>query len=197
LKTWSVFFNEKNRFRADMERKNELTDGYCLASPDDKRYVFYKESTSSIDMDLSRFDGVLHAVAVDAEKSYEELAVTVTRSRVTWDAPYRSDWALAVGDFDDAQTTRPRNSKPMHRTRGADAIGISRVPEGIAITNTSGHRLHCALYDLFGRVIASHEAEANHTQTVMPATGLRAGGAYLLRYQSKDRSAVRRIVLEE
>ena len=45
--------------------------------------------------------GDLPVVAVDAKKPYEEIEVgTLSPEQHTWEAPYRSDWAVAVGDFE-------------------------------------------------------------------------------------------------
>ncbi len=98
IKTWSTFF--KARFVKDMTRAEELTDGVCLKRPSDRHFVFYKESTTSIQMNLSHMSGSQPAVAIDARKPYAEIDLgdTAPRRR-TWTAPYRSDWAIAVGDF--------------------------------------------------------------------------------------------------
>jgi len=42
-----------------------------------------------------------HAVAVDAKLGYAEINIgTLNPTSQTWTAPYVSDWAVAVGDFD-------------------------------------------------------------------------------------------------
>ncbi len=39
-------------------------------------------------------------VAVDTKKAYREIAVPMPGGDVSvWKAPYKSDWALAIGDF--------------------------------------------------------------------------------------------------
>ncbi len=84
-----------------MIRATELTDGVCLKRPSDRHFVFYKESTNSIQMDLSKMSGSQAAVAIDARKPYAEidLGESVPRRKWTWTAPHRSDWVIAVGDF--------------------------------------------------------------------------------------------------
>ena len=89
------------RFLLDMERANNLTDGYCLKSTTNKNYVFYKEETDSVQMNLSSMETALPAIAVDAKLDYAEINIgTLSTTSQTWNAPYVSDWAVAVGDFD-------------------------------------------------------------------------------------------------
>jgi hypothetical protein len=99
LRTVNQFWAD--RFLLDMERANSLTDGYCLKTTTNADYVFYKESTNSIAMDLSSMAGALPAVAVDTKLEYAEIDLgTLTATSQSWTAPYVSDWAIAVGNFD-------------------------------------------------------------------------------------------------
>jgi len=96
IKTYSEFF--KRRFVRDMVRCNELTDGVCLKRAGGAPHLFYKEDAASIVLDLSRITGKQGALAVDARKIYEELDLGVLDPvRHVWQAPYPSDWAIAVG----------------------------------------------------------------------------------------------------
>jgi Domain of unknown function (DUF5060) len=89
------------RFLLDMERANNLTDGYCLKKTTNDNYVFYKEDTKSVRMNLSGMGTALPAIAVDAKLNYAEINIgTLNPTSQTWNAPYVSDWAIAVGDFD-------------------------------------------------------------------------------------------------
>ena len=98
IKTWARFFEA--RFLKDMQRANDLTDGRCLKSPDDTRFVFYREDANSIRMDLRRLPAAQPAVAVDVKKPYREIELPVFSSEEHgWKAPYASDWAIAVGKF--------------------------------------------------------------------------------------------------
>jgi len=91
----------QDRFLLDMEPANELTNGFCLKATEGDKYVFYKEDTGSIRMDLSDAASPLPAVAVDTKSDYAEINVgTLSPTSQTWTAPYVSDWAIAVGDFD-------------------------------------------------------------------------------------------------
>jgi len=91
----------RGRFLLDMERANNLSDGYCLKTPTNDNYVFYKENTNSVQMDLSGMTSGNSAVAVDTKLSYAEIDLgTLSATNQTWPAPYVSDWAIAVGRFE-------------------------------------------------------------------------------------------------
>ena len=98
IKTWSVFW--RNRFLKGMIRDGRITDGVCLRGPDRKHHVFYKEDATSVETDLAAMKGAQKAVAVDTKKPYAEIDIgALEPAKQTWKAPYRSDWAIAVGDF--------------------------------------------------------------------------------------------------
>ncbi len=98
IKTYSRFF--KHRFKKDMVRNNTISDGYCLMRPDHAHYVFYKENTDSIELDLSNMKGSQPVIAVDAKKVYTEIDVGLLPAKKhVWNAPHKSDWAIAAGDF--------------------------------------------------------------------------------------------------
>ena len=101
IKTNALFFED--RFLKDLQRCNSLTDGYCLRGPSNSNFIFYRENTSSIQMDLSKMAGAQPAIAVDAKKAYQEIDVgSLNPQDQTWIAPYKSDWAIAVGAFGNA-----------------------------------------------------------------------------------------------
>ena len=93
--TWSKFW--KNRFKKDMVRDNNLTDGVCLSVPG-KLCVFYKEDANSIKMDLSNMTNPSSAVAVDTKSAYKEIDLGMLEpgDGHIFEAPYKSDWAVAV-----------------------------------------------------------------------------------------------------
>jgi hypothetical protein len=102
IKTYALFFED--RFWVDMVRCNQMTDGVCLKRPTDIHYVFYVEEANSIQMDLSGMPGRQRAVAVDTKLPYKEIELGELSAREqTWEAPYISDWAIAVGDFSQMQ----------------------------------------------------------------------------------------------
>ncbi|MCD6394409.1 MAG: DUF5060 domain-containing protein [Planctomycetes bacterium] len=99
LVTVNQFWAE--RFLLDMARANNLTDGYCLKTTANDNYIFYKENTTSIQINLSDAAAALPAIAVDTKLDYVEINVgALDPVSQTWTAPYVSDWALSVGDFD-------------------------------------------------------------------------------------------------
>ena len=102
IKTYARFFEQ--RFRNDFIRDNTLTDGLCLRSPAGRHYAFYKEDTTKVAMDLSAMRGAQIAVAVDTRKPYAEIPLgRLSPKKQTCSAPQRSDWAIAVGTFDNEE----------------------------------------------------------------------------------------------
>jgi len=95
IHTWSQFW--QGRFKKEMVRDNSLTDGVCLKVPA-KLLVFYKEDGDSITMNLAELPSGIRAVAVDTRKRYEEVEWTGMKPAPdqVFNAPYRSDWAVAV-----------------------------------------------------------------------------------------------------
>jgi hypothetical protein len=81
---------------------NDLSrdDTTLVLQASDSHAVFYREDAESIHLDLSAMDGRQPAVALDATKEYAEIDLgTLDPTEQTWRAPYRSDWAIAVGAF--------------------------------------------------------------------------------------------------
>jgi hypothetical protein len=100
LKTYSRFFFDHARFLADMERANDLTDGVALKTPDNQLFVFYREDTNSIQLNLSGMAGAQRLVAVNTRQAYSELDLgTFVPGVYTVTLPGSSDWAIAIGDF--------------------------------------------------------------------------------------------------
>jgi len=104
LRTHYTFWHIKKRFALDMQRAGGLASGgHALRVSSNTHYVFYNENTSSIRTDLSRMVGPQPAIAVDTKRQYNEIEIgTVGSKEHIWKAPYRSDWAIAVGDFGDS-----------------------------------------------------------------------------------------------
>ncbi len=98
IKTYSLFF--QNRFMNNMLRDNERTDGVCLKQPSNTHFLFYKEDAEKIRINLEGVNESLRAIAVDAKKRYQEVDIgKLSANDSIWNAPYASDWGLAVGDF--------------------------------------------------------------------------------------------------
>jgi|GEM_PF-5376201 len=117
IKTWSTFWFEKDRFSYDYIRDNRLTGNktgpgmlsdngepisVCLLDSSYSRYIFYSEETNKVTMDLRQSDKSLKAVAIDTRKAYKEIPIgKIDAEKFAWEAPYTSDWAVAVGKFDE------------------------------------------------------------------------------------------------
>jgi hypothetical protein len=100
IRTNAEFF--RDRFTADLRPAPELTDGICLATKNGRQYLFYQEDTGEIRLDLSGTAGDLPAVAVDTKRAYHEIDLgRLSAKEFVWSAPYTSDWAIAVGDFEE------------------------------------------------------------------------------------------------
>lgn len=93
LKCFSVFWNDKNRFRKDMVVDTTLSSAYCLTEY--SRYVFYKEDTDNFSYSFS--GKPKEVIAVDTKKKYQELNLgKLKRGKHQFKAPYQSDWALWI-----------------------------------------------------------------------------------------------------
>ncbi len=126
FKTCFTFW--EHRLFPSMAPDNGLTNGKCLITSDKTRAIFYKESTDKVEMNLSGFNGKLSAVAVDAKKNYEEIDVSISKSDMTWDAPYSSDWAVAVGEGDAPQPQPEDDTPPTAPSNlNASAAGNSQI----------------------------------------------------------------------
>ena len=99
IKTYSEFFGE--RFLKEMETfKLEDPVVLGLKTPDLEHLIFYQEQTDKVTLDLSGIPEPLSAVAVDALKEYREIDLGMLEAGTSeWEAPYKSDWAIAVGEF--------------------------------------------------------------------------------------------------
>jgi PKD repeat protein len=104
IKTYSRVF--KNRFSKDMVRANELisgTDdpayGVALRTPDNARFIFYREDAAGFTMDLTDMTGPQPAFAVDTKLAYEEIPLgELTPGQRDFSPGYSSDWIVVVGN---------------------------------------------------------------------------------------------------
>ena len=115
IKTYSTFF--ENRFLKDMIADTNITDGVSLIALSSSNLLFYKEDAVSINMNLTNILYLKYAVAVDTKLPYSEIEIdTLKKGFQTWEAPYNSDWALAIGNFDseEEQYFEPSTSKSQN-----------------------------------------------------------------------------------
>lgn len=95
IATWNQFF--KNRFTLDLIHDNLITDGVCLRDPNHQTYLIYKENTDTVSLDLSQIKTPFKAIAVDTKKAYQEIEIESRSNALqNWQAPYVSDWAIAI-----------------------------------------------------------------------------------------------------
>lgn len=100
IRTYARFFEV--RFTKDLERCTSLAAPgvLCLKRPTHAQYIFYGENADALRLDLSHMLGPQPVVAVDTRAPYGEIdAGTLAPGIHVWQAPHRSDWALAVGAF--------------------------------------------------------------------------------------------------
>ena len=137
LRTFDTFWNGNNRFYLDMKPINNLTDGYGLYSSSQNLYVFYKEGTNEIDVNLSGASASSYAVTAVNTKggSYQEVNVgTVDASNRTVTLPSSSDWALSLK----AQETE---ENPVPDPEPTNQVQFAAITQGYqASTLVSGVR---------------------------------------------------------
>ncbi|MCB9508576.1 MAG: DUF5060 domain-containing protein [Deferribacteres bacterium] len=130
LRTHARFW--RDRLLLDLQRATNLSDGYVLKDQANSNFVFYKRDATSVLLKLSAMSGSQPIVAVDAKKEYAEIAVgDFSAQELTWNAPYRSDWVLAVGRFDQQQVEEPDDPTEIDHTAPVppEGINVEQAPE--------------------------------------------------------------------
>lgn len=97
IKTYARFFED--RFLKEMRT---FYDGpeLRLMVPGGTHAIVYREDTRRVRLNLRRLDEAQPVIALDTKKTYQEIEVgTLKPGEHTWKAPYRSDWAIAVGEY--------------------------------------------------------------------------------------------------
>lgn len=96
IKTYAIFAH--SYFRKDLVPCSGSSSA-CLSASDGSRYLFYREDATALTLNLSGAPGELRAVAIDTRRPYAPIDLGLLPAAVqTWNAPYASDWAIAVGD---------------------------------------------------------------------------------------------------
>jgi hypothetical protein len=77
---------------------------YCLASADNRQFIYFVEDTNSVTLDLRSMPGSQSVVAVDTRAEYDEkdmgsLMAGIHKIRLD----KTSDWVIAVGSFDNLE----------------------------------------------------------------------------------------------
>jgi len=101
IKTYADFFHK--RFLVDMETfKTEDPVVLSLRTADMKNMIYYQEDTDVVRLDITGLSEALSAIAVDTRKEYKEIEIGDIDDSITrWEAPYVSDWAIALGNFEE------------------------------------------------------------------------------------------------
>lgn len=93
----------RDRWSLDLEPLGggvDPAEAYILRDEAGARTIVYAQSTDSVPLDLAHMDGPHRAVAVDTLAPYNEIAIgELEAAQGIWQAPYASDWAIAVGAF--------------------------------------------------------------------------------------------------
>ncbi len=99
IKTWSEFFNDHQRFLADMQPAQVVEEGYALYSQEQSCYIGYRENSDEIAMTIN-VNGSVPVIAVNTKETYQEISLGNFQSGShTFELPSVSDWVIAVGDF--------------------------------------------------------------------------------------------------
>jgi len=81
--------------------------GYCLVTADKKHFVFFVEDADSVTVDLSGMPGSQPLVVADTKADHVEIERGSLVAGVhTVQLGQTSDWALAVGDFGERETSQ-------------------------------------------------------------------------------------------
>ncbi len=107
LRTHRTFWIEKSRFLIDFLPDTNFTSGYGLKTKDRLHFIVYQENADSVIINLQDIPGSLKAIAVDTKKEYQEIEIgSINPGIFNWQAPYKSDWAIAIGNYDNIYYTK-------------------------------------------------------------------------------------------
>lgn len=182
----------QHRFLPELE-PDGVHDGVITAKTNDEsHWILYKESTSSMTVDLSGMNSSQPAIAVDCKADYAETDLgTLQPENRTITFDHSSDWAVAVGDFDSGPATRKHSRGAPNPAAGngitprvrcaGDFVRVSRLNPSKVYT------LH--VLDLSGRRVLATAVTACTTSATLPRPPS-AGGVFLLRMRSGAAGAV-------
>ncbi|MFQ5486551.1 MAG: T9SS type A sorting domain-containing protein, partial [Desulfobacterales bacterium] len=158
-------------------------------------FIFYKEDTKIIRMDLSNMVGNQPAVAVDAKLPYHQFDLgALSAKNQAWRSPYKSDWAVAVGVFEHTDAYFAKLPKDFVLDQNYPNPFNPSTTIAFALPKPAHVRL--SLFDILGREIAilvDEKLPAGQHKTVFNATGL-AGGIYFFRMQAGEFESVKRML---
>ena len=98
----------------------------CLT--DGPRFVLYKEDSARVELPLGALEKPEPAVAVDTRRAYREVEIgPLPPGKKVWEAPYESDWALSVGDFQRPPGPPPTTATPPPSGLRVRSSGPGRI----------------------------------------------------------------------
>jgi hypothetical protein len=97
IQTFNDFWNK--HLLVGMKPANALSNGLAMKTADNRNFVFYKENTSALELDLSSANGSQPAVAINTKTGQEIDLGSLESNQQTIPFPSNSDWAIAVGRF--------------------------------------------------------------------------------------------------
>jgi len=97
IQTFNDFWNK--HLLVGMKPANALSDGLGMKTADNRNFVFYKENTSALELDLSSANGSQPAVAINTKTGQEIDLGSLDSNQQTIPFPSNSDWAIAVGNW--------------------------------------------------------------------------------------------------
>lgn len=104
IRTHEQFWQK--HFSTSLKSDNTAPSGLAMKDDNNEHFIFYDENQSSITFDLRGMQGSGVAIAIDTKKPYSEIDLGfLSPDKQTWQAPYQSDWAIAVGQFENGSTS--------------------------------------------------------------------------------------------
>ena len=183
----------RDRFAEGMKRcrpsrSRPAEAALCLAR--EPHLLLYKEATSRVELPLEGLEAPEPAIAVDTLRTYREIDIgTLQPGGGVWEAPYESDWALAVGDFG----RRPLSSKPSAATDSPSGLRVGSANSAkIELEWTSAHESAFELERAEGEGPVPGEFRKRATvpggQTRFVDEGVSPGRTYWYRVRAIDRA---------
>jgi hypothetical protein len=208
MRTHFAFWHINNRFLLNMQRASNLGTNYCLKTPDNSHYVFYYENSSTLNYNLTGMGGSNKVVAVDTKKKYAEIDLgTKSPGAYTYNAPYSSNWAIAVGEFTldtlSVRTGQNESRIPAISLQAHPNPFASRTTINIRITednNGKGGNIDLRIFDINGKLVMSKSVYTPSSVFRLPSSFNwdalnQPCGLYLIKVRVKDKTYQKKISL--
>jgi hypothetical protein len=96
IRTYASFINP--RFKKDMQPET-VENTMVLKDINNQQFLLFEEDTDKITFNTGLSGAKLPAIAVDAKRNYKEINIGAISGQLNWTAPYKSNWAVAIGEF--------------------------------------------------------------------------------------------------